>query len=220
MPQQINLLDASLQRQRATLASITTPIALIALVATLGVSATLTLVLQAMSSQALAQAHASEQAVAALRTRVAQAGQTAPAPGATELARLRAVEAGQRRLRAAIDSGQAGTTQCYTGYLLALSRQTQPGLWLTGFSVAPDGRALEISGRMTDPRQLPDYLRRLNGEALFKGREFAQLSLTTVTPAAASDSALRTGYTEFALRSAAVGSNSSSSTPLNWTEAR
>ena len=74
MPQQINLLDASLQRQRATLASITTPIALIALVATLGVSATLTLVLQAMSSQALAQAHASEQAVAALRTRVAQAG--------------------------------------------------------------------------------------------------------------------------------------------------
>ena len=220
MPQQINLLDASLQRQHATLARLTAPIALTALIATLGVSATLALGLQAMSSRALAQSQASEQALAATRTRVAQSGRAAPAPDATELAQLQAVEAGQRRLRAAIDAGQTGATQSYAGYLLALSRQTQPGLWLTGFSVAPDGRALEISGRMTDPRQLPDYLRRLNGEALFKGREFAQLSLTTVTPAAASDSALRTGYTEFALRSAAVGSNSSSSTPLNWTEAR
>ena len=220
MPQQINLLDASLQRQHATLARLTAPIALTALIATLGVSATLALGLQAMSSRALAQSQASEQALAATRTRVAQSGRAAPAPDATELAQLQAVEAGQRRLRAAIDAGQTGATQSYAGYLLALSRQTQPGLWLTGFSVAPDGRALEISGRMTDPRQLPDSLKRLNTEALFKGREFAQLSLKTVTPAAASDGASRSGYAEFALRAASSTGGGAGTTTHSPAEAR
>jgi hypothetical protein len=52
---------------------------------------------------------------------------------------------------------------------------------------------------MTDARQLPSYLRRLNGEPLFKGREFAQLSLKTVEPLAALGG--NASYAEFALRS-------------------
>jgi hypothetical protein len=125
-----------------------------------------------------------------------------PSRQTAELARLRSIEVGQRRTRAALDSGQAGGTQGYSEYLLALSRQSQGRLWLTGFNVAPDGRSLELDGRMTDPRQLPDYLRRLNGEPLFKGREFAQLSLKSIEPGATTDTAPSSGsaYTEFALR--------------------
>jgi len=199
MPQQINLLDASLQSQRQAMGSMA---GLLALAATLGLSAAVTFALHAMSAQALAQAEATEQERTALQARVAALSNAGPSRQALELARLREMEAAQQRIRVALDSGQAGMTQGYSEYLLALSRQTQARLWLTGFSVAPDGRSLDLGGRMTDPHQLPDYLRRLNAEPLFKGREFAQLSLKSVDPGTKADGAASLGpaYTEFALR--------------------
>ena len=196
MPQQINLLDASLQRKREPLGSLT---GLAAVASTLIVVAALVLGLQHLSAQMAVQAGTLEHTLADLQARSAA---VAPAPAsrrAGELARLRALEAGQRRLRAALESGQAGSTQAYSEYLTALSRQTDGTLWLTGFMVAQDGRSLDIGGRMTDPRQLPGYLRRLNSEPLFRGREFAQLSLKAVDPSAASGS----GLAEFTLRSTA-----------------
>jgi hypothetical protein len=201
MPQQINLLDASLQRRRQTPGSVA---GLIALGATLGLSAAVTLGLHAMSAQVLAQTEATEQQFSALQARVVAMGNAVPSHQAVELARLGSIEAGQRRIRAALDSGQAGVVQGYSEYLLALSRQAQPRLWLTGFIIAPDGRALDLAGRMTDPRQLPDYLRQLNAEPLFKGREFAQLSLKSIYPGTAAGGAVNSGpaYTEFALRAA------------------
>ena len=207
MPQQINLLDDSLLRRPELLGSTA---GLIALVATLVASATLTLGLHAMSAQTLELGRATEQQLSALQARVVAVGSAPSSRPAAELARLRSIESGQRRTRAALDSGQAGGTQGYSGYLLALSRQSQGRLWITGFSVAPDGRSLELDGRMTDPRQLPDYLRRLNGEPLFKGREFAQLSLKTIEPGATTDGAPNSGpaYTEFALRAVPRSSGS------------
>ncbi len=193
MPQHINLLDANLQRRRERLGSTT---GLAAVLATLGASLAIAMTLQSFSAKSQAQSAALEQELTALQARVAALGTPAPSRQATELARLRAVDAGQRRLRAALESGQAGSPRGYSEYFLALSRQTHGSLWLTGFTVAADGQALEIGGRMTDPHQLPGYLRRLNGEPLFKGREFAQLSLKTVEPAAPLGA-----YAEFALRS-------------------
>jgi hypothetical protein len=203
MPQHINLIDANLLPRRERFASAG---AALVMGATLAVSIALALGLNTISAQATNEAAASEQALAALQARVATVGTAQPSRPAAELARLRAVEAGQRRIRTALDSGQAGGVQGYSEYLLALSRQTRSNLWLTAFSVAPDGRALELGGRMTDPRQLPDYLKRLNAEPLFKGREFAQLSLKAVEPAPASDTGTGPAYAEFALRAAAGAS--------------
>jgi hypothetical protein len=205
VPQQINLLDASLKRKRETLGSTT---ALLAVAATLGVSAALTVALHTLSARTAAQAGVAERELATLQARGAAVSAAGPSRLGAELARLRAVEAGQRRIRGALDAGQAGEARGYSGYLLALSRQTQGGLWLTGFSVAPDTRSLELSGRMTNPRQLPDYLRRLNAEPLFKGREFAQLSLKTVEFGTAAEAATHSAaaYAEFTLRSAGAAS--------------
>jgi Tfp pilus assembly protein PilN len=206
MPQQINLLDASFKRKRETLGSMTL---LIGLVATLGVAGSATLALRTMTARAAAQAGAIEQELAALQARVEATRVSGSSHLAAELARLRTLDAGQRRIRSALDAGQAGGAQGHSEYLFALSRQSQSGLWLTGFSIAPDGRSLELSGRMTSPRQLPGYLRRLNSEPLFKGREFAQLSLktvetgTTTTDAAAQSAA---GYADFSLRAAGAAS--------------
>jgi len=207
--QQINLLDSSLRRQREWLGSAA---GLGTLATVMCVSVALTLGLRVKSSQALVQATAAEAGLGALQARVAvvQAPRSLSIPAA-ELVRLRAVKSGQERVRAALDSGQVGATQGYSPYLLALSRQMQGKLWLTNFSVAPDNRSLELGGRMTNPRELPEYLRRLNAEPLFRGREFAQLSLKAMAPGSGADGARsveNTGpdYAEFILRSAATAS--------------
>ena len=209
MPQQINLLDPSLRRQREWLSSAG---GLGVLVAALCISVALAFGLRLKSSQALVQATAAEAELDALQVQVAAAqAARSPSLSAAELVRLRAVESGQARVRAALDSGQVGATQGHSPYLLALSRQMQGKLWLTEFSVASDGRSLELGGRMTNPRELPDYLRRLNAEPLFRGREFAQLSLKAMVSDNAADGAknvenIGPDYAEFVLRSAANAS--------------
>jgi len=96
---------------------------------------------------------------------------------AAERSRLQNLEADQRRLRAQIDEHMKRGTGGYTPYFMALSRQSQPSVWITGFSVAPNSGVIELQGRMTDAAALPSYLQRLNQEGSFKGRQFARLQL-------------------------------------------
>ncbi len=96
---------------------------------------------------------------------------------AAERDRLQNLEADQRRLRAQIDEHMKRGASGYTPYFMALSRQSQPSVWITGFSVAPNNGAIELQGRMTDAAALPGYLQRLNQEGSFKGRQFARLQL-------------------------------------------
>jgi hypothetical protein len=206
--QHLNLFDASLlrPRQRFTLSQ-------------LGAAALVTLGLVTAAGAALQRAGANErQQAAAHEARVAElrSGQgamhSALAASLTqpeaEVKQLRGVEAAQRRVRMALATGEAGDTQGYAEYLLALSRQAHASVWITGLSVSADGDALEITGRMADPSVLPAYLRKLNAEPLFRGRQFARFALKTVTPrgaAAAGDEAAlaAASLTEFTLRSQA-----------------
>lgn len=113
---------------------------------------------------------------------------------AAELYMLRVMEAGQRRIRAALEAGVAGNNEGHAGYLSALARQASPKVWITGFSVAEGGDNLALQGRMAAAHALTDYLRGLNAEPRFKGRPFAQLSLSAVN---GSDG--QPAYTEFSL---------------------
>lgn len=97
------------------------------------------------------------------------------------------------------------------------SRQRIEGVWLTGFNVGPAG--FDMRGRLLDPALLPAYIRRLNAEPAFRGRNFAALDMQGVVPqpvVAAQNSVpvptvpapagpLR--YTEFALKATAGGSS-------------
>ncbi|MFO1339324.1 MAG: PilN domain-containing protein [Burkholderiaceae bacterium] len=104
-------------------------------------------------------------------------GADAVARLAAERDRLQALAADQQRLRAQIGEHLQQASGGYTPYFMALSRQSQPSVWITGFSVAPAGGTIEIQGRMTDAAALPGYLQRLNQEPSFKGRQFARLQL-------------------------------------------
>lgn len=121
-----------------------------------------------------------------------------------ELSRVRAIEQAiakvQASLRGPADSASA---PAYSAYFEALANQAHGALWITGFSVSPDGQSLELRGRALDAAAVPDYLARLNAEPVFRGRQFAQLNVTTV----GSDGAVEAGavLTEFVVRSGPPG---------------
>ena len=84
----------------------------------------------------------------------------------------------------------------YSDFLVALGRQSQAGLWITNLRVRGDGRDVELTGRMTNPSALPQYLRRLEQEDRFKGRRFAQIEMRDI----GEGDKVPVGVTEFTLR--------------------
>ena len=205
-PHQVNLLDTDTPRQIDWLGS---RVGLLALAATLAAAALAAATLAWATARANAGAAVDEQALATQRAMAAVAARAPPSPATAELARLRATDAGQRRIQAALAPGLAHDSGGYSGYLLALSRQGTAALWLTRFSIGADAHALQIGGRMTDARQLPEYLHRLDAEPLFQGRDFAQLTLKAVAPGAptADGPGDAAGYLEFTLSSTTVAAD-------------
>jgi len=204
MVQQINLYHDGLKPRRERWRAAH---GLWALGATLAAGWALSVVLDATSARRQLQAQQLQQQAATERRLLStNGGLTAAGAGSAaqaELERLRVLDESQRRVQAALQAQAAGRVDGYTPYFMALSRQAHPALWITGFSVAADGEGIELQGRMTDASVLPGYLRRLNAEAQFKGRSFAQLSLKT--PAPAGGEAAAAGFSEFLLRTQLAG---------------
>ncbi|MDR2187915.1 MAG: PilN domain-containing protein [Azonexus sp.] len=67
-------------------------------------------------------------------------------------------------------------------WLRGFARRIPDGLWLTGFDVDVDTGALNIRGRTLDPKLIAEYVRRLNTEPSFQGREFAALEVSESPP--------------------------------------
>lgn len=118
-----------------------------------------------------------------------------------ELEELRETEQRQRAVKEALTRMSSEGVGSYSGYLKALSRQSQNALWITGLTVQPNGLDVELRGRMTDPRQLPTYLERLATEQLFRGRRFAQMEIKAVD---ASEQTAFANVSEFSLRARAA----------------
>lgn len=92
----------------------------------------------------------------------------------------------------AIAGGAIGSSEGFSEYLRGFSRQTPQGVWLTGFTIGAGGNDMEIRGRMLSDSLLPEYVKRLSGEKVFKGRSFAGLELSRpaqTAPAAAAPAA-------------------------------
>lgn len=195
MAQQINLLDPALMPRPDALSAVRGLMAAGAVLLLSGVAAA---ALQWAAAADAGKASVSQQQLAAQRAKAGSIADTQALQA--QIAQLRAMEASQRRVRSQIDDGPAGRGEGYAAFFAALSRQAHPALWITGFAVSADGHGLELSGRMLDSAALPDYLRHLNAEPLFKGRPFAALDLKAVDPSPGATPAAAP-YTEFALRS-------------------
>lgn len=96
---------------------------------------------------------------------------------AAELAAAEATLAARREVIDVLEGGGIGNKTGFSGYLRAFSRQTMQGLWLTGFEISGGGSEMAIHGRTLEAALLPRYIRRLNDEAAFRGRNFAALKM-------------------------------------------
>jgi hypothetical protein len=202
MAQQINLYNPALRLQRdwLTLGNVAAAAALFALVLG-GVGALL-------RSQADARAQVVQAVDAELnqaRARLVQAGAAAGKSAAeAELNTLQEVLAARREVLAALQAGSGlrpNATAGFADYLRGLARQSVNGLWLTGFSVAQGGEGMEIRGRMLVAERLPDYIRRLNAEHVFAGRQFVSLQVERTVDPDPKRAAVLTPFNSFVLAS-------------------
>jgi hypothetical protein len=119
-----------------------------------------------------------------------------------DLAAMKELLGVRQEILAALGQEAAPPMTGHADYLHGLARQSLANLWLTGFSVGPDGTRMEIRGRTLDPALLPEYIRRLNAEPAFRGHRFAALSVGVPAPTAgatAATPALTPPWHEFAL---------------------
>jgi hypothetical protein len=107
----------------------------------------------------------------------------------------------QAELLGVLESGALGNSAGYSGYMRAFSRQAVQGLWLTGFSVSGGGAQLSLSGGVTHPDLLPEYIQRLRREEVMQGKTFAALQMQQ---AKAKEQGAAPRYVEFELRSVAA----------------
>lgn len=203
--QQINLYNPALRRQRVWLA-LGNVLVLAGLFGLGLVAAGLVLHRQAAARQETVQALETRLVAARAESFLLSAQMSGSASGEAakrELVDLRQQVAMRGEVLAAlqggagIDSVRGQSTVGFADYLRGLARQTVSGLWLTGFSVAQGGGGMEVRGRMLAVDRLPEYIKRLNGEVTFKGRQFVSLNISRSDKA--NTASAGTAYSAFVL---------------------
>lgn len=188
MSQEINLLNPALREQRDWLSFRVVATAIV--VCLLVLAAALAVLRIHLASTQTAQV-----ATAAALTVVRQELQTLQAtlaarkndPALEEESTRLAAAIGQRREVLALAQGLAAEEGGVAEVMRGFSRQRMDGVWLTGFNAGPAG--FDIRGRLLDPALLPIYIRRLNAEPAFRGRQFAALDMQGVVPPASTSGA-------------------------------
>ena len=150
-----------------------------------------------MSAAATAFSHKADGVEAEVNGLRAAEATNPPSPVVLELEGLRQKEAQQRQMQETLMGSMAWSSQGYSEYLLALGRQVHPMVWITGLSVAGEGRDIVIIGRTVSPHVLPQYLKGLAQEERYRGRRFAQIDMASVT----TDEKVVQGVVQFTLRS-------------------
>jgi Tfp pilus assembly protein PilN len=162
-----------------------------------GLVAVASIAMSAVSVTRTVQADSAEQAASSMSAATPQ-GVPRP-PIMIELEALRETAKRQSELRDSLRRLANEQSGHYSHYLSALARQAPGSLWITGLSISPNGRELNLRGRMLDPGQLPSYLGRLANEPQFKGRRFAQVEIKAVDGGTAGD-APAVALSEFQLK--------------------
>lgn len=210
MRQQINLFNPAFQPQRKLLSAPMMGVALLLLAA--GMIA-LSLALESRSARMRDEADAGAERLARKQARVAAVStEFAPRAKSTaleeEIVQAEAQLAALRHVSGVLQRGELGDSTGFAGYLKAFARQSVPGLWLTGVTVA--GNNIGIRGRTVDPTIVPAYINRLTQEPLLQGKSFSSLQIGQAEPvqALAADgkpAPASAPYVEFSLQSVAEG---------------
>jgi MSHA biogenesis protein MshI len=210
MARQINLVNPALRQTRDWLSAMATAIVVAILIVVVAFAAILT---HAVASRR----HAEAEMLAANLKQVQDeylaavqriATRKPDARLAAELARVSGLADRQQQILRKLDDGSIGNSQGFAEFLRGFARQVPQGLWLTGFTIGAGGTDMEVRGRMLSPTLLPEYVRRLNAEAAFRGRSFAGLEIQgPQAEAGAERTAVPLAYTEFVLSATPPGAS-------------
>jgi hypothetical protein len=94
-----------------------------------------------------------------------------------EVARAEAEVKTRHATLEALNTGELGNTAGFSDFFAAFGRQAMHGVWLTGFSIGDAGNTLAVSGRALQADLVPAYLKRLNNEAMMRGRRVVEMKL-------------------------------------------
>jgi len=207
--QQVNLFNPAFLPQKKVLSAPMMGVALLVLVA--GIAA-LGISQRARTAQMQREADAGAAQLARKQARLASVNtEFAPRRKSpeldTEIAEAEARLAALRHVSGVLERGELGDTAGFAGYFKAFARQSVPGLWLTGVSIA--GNNIGLKGRTVDPAMVPGYINRLTQETLLQGKAFASLQIGQAEPVqslGADGKPVRAPapYVEFSLQSVAA----------------
>lgn len=91
--------------------------------------------------------------------------------------KLVAEETMYRGILDAAGAVEGGNRRTYGEMLVALSKSTVDGLWLTRIELSERADSMTLHGRMLDANALPSYLSRLNAMGELSGLRFEQIEL-------------------------------------------
>lgn len=210
VPQQINLFNPAFQPQKKLLSAPMMGAALLVLAAGM---AALAVGLESKTARLREEAAAGAERLARKQARLAAvstefAPRTKSAELEAEIVQAEAQLAALRHVSDVLQRGELGDVNGFAGYFRAFARQSVPGLWLTGVTVA--GNNIGIRGRTVDPTMVPAYINRLTQEPLLQGKSFSGLQIAQAEPVQATGAdgkPLRTSapYVEFSLQSVTEG---------------
>ena len=185
MSQQINLYDPLFRKKSSSLTSAT------AMLCAVGVAVTAAVLVAVYQEHQLREMQARAQTIdQALKEAtlnhdklvVEVAKQKPNAQLEAEVSALETQLGDRQEVIAALKSGAIGSTEGFSDYMRAFSRQSVSGLWLTGFDIAQSGNALALQGRTLSAEHVASYLKRLNQEKTMQGRQFAAMRISQPPP--------------------------------------
>lgn len=184
MSQQINLYEARLRPSHDPATWRNLGIASLVLLLAM---TTLSLWAGAEARRQVEMADAAQRQVADAQLRLADLGKAiaqrrvSPALMA-EVEGTKSLLADRQEVLGVLGSGELGNTSGFSAVMTGFARQTQAGLWLTGFVLGAGGENVEIRGRLLDAAGLPAYVERLSTEPVFQGWRFAALEMRAGNP--------------------------------------
>lgn len=93
-------------------------------------------------------------------------------PLAQKVVRLERLLTARTRLQEALRQDEFSNMTGYSDYMMALGRQSIPGMWITGFRITGAGRQVILQGRSYAPELVPRFIQNLSREKSFGGIEF------------------------------------------------
>ena len=139
--------------------------------------------MQVMSNQRL-RAHvvAAEQRATGLETRLNELRLSHPEPKpdpglVAEIEHMRRMADDLNRLMQTVDTDDMAQRVGFSAYFVALARQRQIQLWLTGIQLKKGGAEIELAGSAVVSESIPRLVESLGLQAAFRGKTFSDLEL-------------------------------------------